>query len=420
MADEVKLGIIGVGQIGKSHLKRYQEVAGARIVAACDTNEAELQRVAAEYNIPNTFTDFRQLLAMDEIVAVDVCLHNNLHAPVSIAAMEAGKNVYCEKPLAGSYADARRMVETADKLGRKLSMQLGSLYSNETAAAKRLIQDGHLGQPYYAKSSYYRRRGRPFVDGYGTYSFVRKETAAGGALFDMGVYHISQILYLLDNPEVLTVSGATHQEVDMYEDRRREGRYDVEELGLALVRLARRHNVLHRGGLGHPPERHGRQQDSGQQGRADAESVRLPHDDERHRDGRPLRPGRRADALGARLPGADGRLPQRAAPLGGGAAGQGGTAADGPHRPEHDADQRGRLPLAEARPRGDGGRGGGEVRPDGPRTLSRRHRSEGGAHAPSAPPLTTKPRRPDPNGPGRLSDALRTACVVNAVSYRCR
>ncbi len=129
------------------------------------------------------------------------------------------------------------MVETADKLGRKLSMQLGSLYGPETAAAKRLIRDGHLGQPYYAKSSYYRRRGRPFVDGYGTYSFVRKETAAGGALFDMGVYHISQILYLLDNPEVLTISGATHQEVDMYEERRREGRYDVEELGLALVRL---------------------------------------------------------------------------------------------------------------------------------------------------------------------------------------
>ena len=237
MADEVKLGIIGVGQIGKSHLKRYRDVPEARIVAACDTDEAELQRVASEYNIPNTFSDFRKLLAMDEIVAVDVCLHNNFHAPVSIAAMEAGKNVYCEKPLAGSYADARRMVETAEQLGRKLSMQLGSLFSAESAAARRLIQDGHLGQPYYAKSSYYRRRGRPFVDGYGTYSFVRKETAAGGALFDMGVYHISQILYLLDNPDVLTVSGATHQEVDMYEERRREGKYDVEELGLALVRL---------------------------------------------------------------------------------------------------------------------------------------------------------------------------------------
>lgn len=237
MSEQVKLGIIGVGQIGKSHLKQYLQVPEARIVAACDVNEQELARVAKEYNIPNTFTDYRKLLAMDEIVAVDVCLHNNFHAPISIAAMEAGKNVYCEKPLAGSYTDARRMVATADKLGRKLSMQLASVFGQDTTAAKRLIKDGHLGRPYYAKSSYYRRRGRPFVDGYGTYSFVRKETAGGGALFDMGVYHISQVLYLLDNPKVLTVSGATHQEVDMYEDRRREGKYDVEELAIALARL---------------------------------------------------------------------------------------------------------------------------------------------------------------------------------------
>jgi predicted dehydrogenase len=237
MADEVKLGIIGVGQIGKSHLKRYLEIPEARMVAACDVNETELKRVAAEYKIPNTFTDYHELLAMDDVVAVDVCLHNNFHAPISISAMEAGKNVYCEKPLAGSFADAQRMVERADKLGRKLSMQVASVFSPETAAAKRLIKDGHLGKPYYAKSSYYRRRGRPFVDGYGTSAFVSKQTAGGGALFDMGVYHISQVLYLLDNPQVLTVSGSTHQEVDMYEDRRREGKYDVEELAVALVRL---------------------------------------------------------------------------------------------------------------------------------------------------------------------------------------
>jgi len=237
MSEEVKIGIIGTGQIGKSHLRKYKDVPDARIVAACDVNEQELKRVASQYDIPNTFTDFRELLAMDEIVAVDVCLHNNLHAPVSIAAMEAGKHVYCEKPLAGSYTDALSMVRKAKELGRMLSMQLGSLFGAATFAANKLIQDGHLGKPYYAKSSYYRRRGRPFVDGYGTSAFVRKETASGGALFDMGVYHISQILYLLGNPEVLTISGATHQEIDMYEDRRRESNYDVEELAVSLVRL---------------------------------------------------------------------------------------------------------------------------------------------------------------------------------------
>jgi len=238
MSDEVRLGIIGTGQIGKSHVKNYQEIPGARIVAVCDLNEAESKRVAELYKIPHVFKDFRQLLAMDEIVAVDVCLHNNLHAPMSIAAMEAGKNVYVEKPLAGSYVDGERMCKTAKELGRMLAMQLGSLFGKDTTAAKRLIDDGHLGKLYYAKSSYYRRRGRPYVDGYGTSSFVQKSVAAGGAMYDMGVYHIGQMLYLLGNPEVLTISGRTHQEIDMYEHRRRDGNYSVEELGVGFVRLA--------------------------------------------------------------------------------------------------------------------------------------------------------------------------------------
>jgi len=238
MSETVKLGVIGTGQIGKAHLKRYQQVAGAEVVAVCDLDEPEARRAADQYGVDRVFTDFRKLLAEGDIVAVDVCLHNNLHAPVSIAAMEAGKNVYCEKPLAGSYVDAKAMVAAAGRTGRMLAMQLNNLFSMETLAAKRLIDDGRLGKLYYAKSSHYRRRGRPFVDGYGTSSFVRKDIASGGAMFDMGVYSISQILYLLGNPEVLTISGATHQEVGMYDDRRREGGYDVEELGLGLVRLA--------------------------------------------------------------------------------------------------------------------------------------------------------------------------------------
>ena len=102
MADKVRLGIVGVGQIGKSHLRNYQKVKGAEIVAAADINEAELSRVAQEFGIPDTYTNFRELLQRDDIVAVDVCLHNNLHMPVTVAALEAGKHVYCEKPIAGA------------------------------------------------------------------------------------------------------------------------------------------------------------------------------------------------------------------------------------------------------------------------------------------------------------------------------
>lgn len=238
MADRVKIGIIGVGQIGKQHVENYRKLPNAEIVAIADVNEEEARRVADTLGVKHVFKNFRDLLAMPEIKAVDVCLHNNFHAPVSIAAMEAGKNVYCEKPLAGSYADAKSMIEARERTGRQLMMQVSTVFTKATKAAKRLIDEGHLGKIYYAKSSSYRRRGRPYVDGYGTSNFVQKEIAAGGALYDMGIYHIVQILHLLGNPEIQTISGSTHSEVPMYEDRRKSGKWSVEELGIGLVRLA--------------------------------------------------------------------------------------------------------------------------------------------------------------------------------------
>ena len=235
---KIRLGIIGVGQIGKSHIRRYQEVPDCEIVAVADINKAEAKRVAAANDIPRVFTRFRDLLAIDEIDAVDVCLHNNFHAPVAIAALEAGKHVYCEKPMAGAYPDAKAMYQTARRKRRKLSIQLGTLFSMETKAAKRLIDEDYLGRIYYAKSYGHRRRGRPWVDGYGSNAFVQKKTAQGGALYDMGVYHIANILYLIGNPKVRTVTGSTYDELDMYEDRRKAGPWEVEELGIGFVRLA--------------------------------------------------------------------------------------------------------------------------------------------------------------------------------------
>lgn len=234
---EVRIGFVGVGQIGKAHLERYASIPDVRVVAAADMNAQELRAVAERFKIPKTFTDFREMLALDEIDAVDVCLHNNLHAPVTIAALKAGKHVYCEKPMAGSYCDAKQMLETARRCRRKLSIQFFTLFTRETKAAKQLIEDGRLGHIYHARSTGYRRRGRPYVDGYGTSAFVKKEIASGGALYDMGVYNIAQILYLLGMPKIQRISGKTYQETGMDEHRRKLGGYNVEELGLAFVRF---------------------------------------------------------------------------------------------------------------------------------------------------------------------------------------
>jgi predicted dehydrogenase len=236
---KVRIGIIGVGQIGKHHLDAYKKhVPDAEIVAIADINEAEARRVSEVYGIPSVYTDFRELLKRDDIEAVDVCLHNNLHMPVTVAAFEAGKHVYCEKPMAGAYRDAEVMLERARALDRKILIQLNSIFAPETKAAQALIAAGLLGRLYHARSTGFRRRGRPYVDGYGSSTFVQKAIAAGGAMYDMGVYHITTILYLLGNPEVLRVSGKTYQETDIDPLRKERSGYDVEELGLGFVRLA--------------------------------------------------------------------------------------------------------------------------------------------------------------------------------------
>src|SRR4051812_2550435 len=100
MSDPIRIGIIGVGQIGKIHLNNYQKIAAANVVAAADVHADELSHVASTYNIKYTYANFRDLLKRDDLDAVDVCLHNNFHAPVATEVLRAGKHCYCEKPMA--------------------------------------------------------------------------------------------------------------------------------------------------------------------------------------------------------------------------------------------------------------------------------------------------------------------------------
>lgn len=235
--EPVRVGVIGVGQIGKHHLDNYKGIPNAEVVAIADVNEAEANRVSGIYNIPHVYTNFRELLQRDDIQAVDVCLHNNFHAGVTIAALEAGKHVFCEKPMAGAYIDAEQMLKASRATGYKLHIQCRNIFLKEAKAAKYLIEEGHLGKVYHLRSTGHRRRGRPYVDGYGSSTFVQKQNSAGGALYDMGVYHINTILYLVDNPKIERISGKTYQETPLDQRRSELSGYNVEELGLGFVRM---------------------------------------------------------------------------------------------------------------------------------------------------------------------------------------
>jgi len=233
----INVAFIGTGIIAHLHAKTYQEIEGVNIVAACDIDEKKLNDFCDKYHIPHRYTDYRELLKRDDILAVDVNLHNTLHAPMSMAVMAAGKHCYCEKPMAGSYIDALAMKKAADRYGKKLHIQLARLYDPATHCAKTLLDAKKLGEVYHARSYGYRRRGRPYVDGYAEKEFVNTQTAGHGALYDMGVYWISRLLYLLDTPTIERISGDVYHKVPMNEQRRRESNFDVEEMGVGLVKF---------------------------------------------------------------------------------------------------------------------------------------------------------------------------------------
>lgn len=227
---EVRLGIIGCGIIANQHLEKYSKMEGVKIVALCDVQADALERTAQKYGVEHTYTNFRDLLGRDDLDGVDVCVHNNLHAPITCEVLRSGFNAHCEKPMAGSWLDAKAMLDTAKETGKMLHIQLAQLYSKEARAAKKLIDAGRLGKIYHARSYGFRRRGRPFVDGYATKEFNQKWLAAGGSLFDMGVYHISQLLYLMGQPKLERVVGHVYQEVPMDAERQKISGFDVDEL----------------------------------------------------------------------------------------------------------------------------------------------------------------------------------------------
>lgn len=236
---EVRIALIGTGVISGQHMERYESLAHVTVVAACDIDEKKLTAFGEKYGVKDLYTDYRELLKRDDLDAVDVCLHNNLHVPMAIEVMKAGKHCYCEKPMAGSYADAKLLYDTAKKLGKELAIHLDWLFTSQSRYASRMIQKGQLGKVYHARSVGYRRLGRPGLDmpePYFSRNFISGKWAGHGALYDMGVYRISQLLYVLGVPKLERVSGMTYQELPMNPVLLRENKMEVEELGVGLAK----------------------------------------------------------------------------------------------------------------------------------------------------------------------------------------
>lgn len=236
---EIRMGIIGAGVISHRHMTTLKQIPQFKVVAVCDIDKKKLDAWGEKYGIPEDcrYTDYKDLLARDDIESVDVCVHNNLHVPLSIAAMKAGKHVYCEKPMAGSYADAKLLYDAQKVYGKKLAIQLSSIMNLQSRMARDMVKNGDLGHVYHARSVGFRRIGRPGLDMKSlSPDFYSGLYAGHGALFDMGVYHIAQLLFIMGIPKLESVYGSVYQEVEIDPRLLGDHTFDVEDLGVGMAK----------------------------------------------------------------------------------------------------------------------------------------------------------------------------------------
>ncbi len=205
----VKIGIIGCGGIANGkHMPSLSKVEGAEMVAFCDLIAERAEAAKDQYGTPDAkvYTDYHKLLADPEIEVVHVCTPNRSHAEISIDAMRAGKHVMCEKPMAKTAADAKRMVEVARETGKKLTIGYQHRQKASARYAKDYISGGELGEIYYANCYAIRRRGTP---NWGV--FLNEYEQGGGPIIDIATHSLDLTLYLMNNYEPAMVLGKTHK-----------------------------------------------------------------------------------------------------------------------------------------------------------------------------------------------------------------
>jgi predicted dehydrogenase len=237
--EKIGVGVVGVG-IGRLHIQGYMQCPEAQVLAVCDINEDRAAHTASEFGIPHVFTNYCEMLSLDGIDAVSVCTPNFLHAPVTIAAFQAGKHVICEKPLAMTPEEGEAMVQAGKEAGKLFMTAFNNRFRGDTQMLKGFIENGELGEIYYAKTGWIRRKGIPGMGGW----FTTKSKSGGGPLIDLGVHVLDLALWLMGNPKAVTVSGSAYAKFGVYGQgcgtwgiTESGGSCDVEDLAAGFIRL---------------------------------------------------------------------------------------------------------------------------------------------------------------------------------------
>ena len=251
MSKKVKIGLIGAGNIANTHLDSYRHVPDAEIYAICDINADRLKETADKYGIERRFDSVDAMLAAvgSELDAADVCVWNCNHASCAIKALDAGLNVLCEKPMAYNTEQAIAMKEAAERNGKLLMIGFVLRFADGTKIAKDFVDNGYVGDIYYARAQYIRRHGAP--GGW----FCDKEKSGGGPVIDLGVHVIDQTRFLMGKPMPVSVFATVQTKLGKRDDLKTDVGWKpkdakdsdpctTEDFGSALIRFDNGATVL--------------------------------------------------------------------------------------------------------------------------------------------------------------------------------
>ena len=207
--NKVRIGVLGTGIIMRDfHLLTLRNHPQAEVVAAGNLHAESLGRLAMDFNIPKTYTDFEEMASDPNIDAVVIGLPNYLHAPATVQMLEAGKHVLCEKPMALSVAEGEGMVEAAHRTGRRLMIAHMWRFDREILWLRDMVASGRLGKVFKAKSHAIWLYEGPRPQSW----FVQPKFAGGGALADMGVHSLDTLRFVLGGarPTKVFANVGTH------------------------------------------------------------------------------------------------------------------------------------------------------------------------------------------------------------------
>lgn len=238
MSKNLRVGVIGVGGIARTHMPGWAASEHTEVVAGCDISKAALQNWGKQFNIHGLVTDADELIQDPDIDIIDVCTPNNYHAPLTIAALNAGKHVLCEKPLAPNPDEIRAMIAARDASGKMLMTAQHFRFRGASRAMKAELDTGALGHIYHARSWMLRRAAAPTRPG-----FIMKEHSSGGPCIDIGVHILDLTLWFMGNPKPVSVTGVARAELAHQEGAFSiwggpiPSEFDVEDFAAAFVRF---------------------------------------------------------------------------------------------------------------------------------------------------------------------------------------